>query len=115
MVGFRSSGGNVMEIRGLQGMQSIAGVAAPGKTGRPSATSETSPTSLAPVDELDLSAEAQALSSAAALTSPAETAAADGGIRTDKVAALRQAIAEGNYDSPERMSAALDRFLDEYV
>jgi len=104
-----------MEIRGLQGIQSITGLGAPGKTGRSAAAPETSQASLAPVDELDLSAEAQALSSAAGLTSPAEASAADGGIRTDKVAALRQAIAEGNYDSPERMSAALDRFLDEYV
>jgi len=33
----------------------------------------------------------------------------------DRVASLRQAIAEGNYETPEKISAALDRFLDAYA
>lgn len=105
-----------MEIRGLQGIQSISGLTSAGKTGRTSAAAESAPSSIAPiVDELDLSAEAQSLTSASGVGATAETAAADGGIRTEKVAALRRAIAEGNYDTPERMSAALDNFLDEYA
>jgi flagellar biosynthesis anti-sigma factor FlgM len=34
-------------------------------------------------------------------------------IRQDRVDALRAAIAEGNYDTTERLSAALDNLLDE--
>jgi negative regulator of flagellin synthesis FlgM len=34
-------------------------------------------------------------------------------IRQDRVAALRQAIADGTYDTPERMDVALSRLLDE--
>ena len=34
-------------------------------------------------------------------------------IRADRVNQLRAAIADGNYDSPERVSLALDRLLDE--
>lgn len=34
-------------------------------------------------------------------------------IREDRVAAIRQAIAEGTYDNEERLSAALDALLDE--
>ncbi len=104
-----------MEIRGLQGIQSISGLTSAGKSGRGNSAAEIAPSSLAPVDELDLSAEAQALGNASGLSAPGDIAAADGGIRTEKVAALRRAIADGTYDTPERMSAALDRFLDEYA
>ncbi len=31
----------------------------------------------------------------------------------EKVAALRRAIADGTYDTPERMSGALDNFLNQ--
>ncbi len=34
-------------------------------------------------------------------------------IREDRVAAIRQAIAEGTYDNEERLGAALDALLDE--
>lgn len=34
-------------------------------------------------------------------------------VRADRVAELRQQIAAGGYDSEERISAALERFLDE--
>ncbi len=100
-----------MEIRGLQGLQSISGLTSAGKTGRSNSASEVSTASqLNPVDQLDLSAEAQGLGGTSGV---GETAAAEGGIRTEKVAALRRAIAEGSYDTPERLSAALDRMLDE--
>lgn len=36
-------------------------------------------------------------------------------IRQDRVAAARQAIASGVYDSPERFEAAVERLLDELV
>ena len=104
-----------MEIRGLQGSQAISGLTSAAKSGRSGSAAETTASSFAPVDELDLSAEAQEISSAAGVSSTSETAASDGGIRTEKVAALRRSIAEGTYDTPERVSAALDRFLDEYA
>lgn len=34
-------------------------------------------------------------------------------LRTDRVAALREAIASGTYETEERLSSALDRLLDE--
>ena len=34
-------------------------------------------------------------------------------VRQDRVAQIRQAIAEGSYETEERLSAALDSFLDE--
>lgn len=36
-------------------------------------------------------------------------------IRSEKVSALRQAIAQGIYDTPDRLNLALDRMLDELV
>ena len=36
-------------------------------------------------------------------------------IRQDRVSQLRQAIADGSYDTEERLSAALDNFLDELI
>ena len=35
-------------------------------------------------------------------------------VRTDKVQAIQQALAEGTYDIEGKLSAALDKFLDEY-
>lgn len=40
------------------------------------------------------------------LTAPAE------GLRHELIARVRQEIADGTYDSPERWQAALDRLLD---
>ena len=34
-------------------------------------------------------------------------------IRSDRVAALRQAIQSGTYETPERLSGCLDSLLDE--
>ena len=59
-----------------------------------------------PVDQLDLSESA----AAERLDSTAEIAGE--GIRFERVAELRRQIADGTYDTPERLDAALDRFLD---
>lgn len=61
-------------------------------------------------DQLDLSPEAQAISQ-----SQAAGASETQGIRTEKVAALRQAIANGTYETPEKLSAALDQMLDTFA
>lgn len=71
----------------------------------------TSAISSATSDQLDLSAEAQALSRSQAAGQSSEAS----GIRIDRVAALRQAIAEGNYETPERLSSALDKLLDTFA
>ncbi|MCR9295291.1 MAG: flagellar biosynthesis anti-sigma factor FlgM [bacterium] len=61
----------------------------------------------AQADQLDLSPEALAISrSEAASTSE---------IRMEKVAAIRQAIADGVYETPEKLSLALDKMLDTFV
>jgi len=60
-----------------------------------------------PVDQLDLS---QSVASADRLDGG--TAIAGEGIRFERVAELRRQIADGSYDTPEKMDAALDRFLD---
>lgn len=53
-----------------------------------------------PVDQLEISAEAQALQST-------------GGVRSEKVAEVRQQIAAGRYETAEKLDAALERLLDE--
>jgi len=65
--------------------------------------SEPSRATLTPVDQLDLSAEAQGVSNAQA---------SSGDIRVDRVADIRRQIAEGSYDTDEKLSVALDSFLD---
>ena len=75
----------------------------------PAAQAAGSKQSSAPVDQLDLSSAA-AGAQRLGTTSPV---AGSGEIRVDRVADLRRQIADGSYDSPEKMDAALDRFLDQ--
>ena len=65
-----------------------------------SATATTSPIST-PVDQLDLSPEALSSSGTGEV------------FRSDKVADLREAIAQGNYDTDEKLSIAMDKMLDQ--
>ncbi len=62
----------------------------------------------APVDQLDLSSAAQQTSGAA----PSEAVAGGGEIRLERVAAIRRAIADGSYETPEKLDAAMSRLLD---
>ncbi len=59
--------------------------------------------SITPSDKLDFSPEAQAIISGESATATS---------RTERIASIRRAIADGSYDSPERLSAALDKFLE---
>ncbi len=61
-------------------------------------------------DQLDISPAAQ---EAARLAEAAETRAADGPIRSDVVARIKAEIADGSYETPEKLDAALDRLLDQ--
>lgn len=56
-----------------------------------------------PVDQLEISAEAQMLS------------ASSTEIRADKVAELRTQIASGQYETSEKLDAAISRMLNELV
>jgi anti-sigma28 factor (negative regulator of flagellin synthesis) len=83
--------------------------------GRPQsivANESPSATAIAPRDQLDLSAEALQMSSVGEASSLENTQETDA-IRTEKVAAIRRAIADGTYETPERLSGALDRLLDQ--
>ena len=66
------------------------------------------PRSSAPIDKLDLSNHVNRLE-----TSSLQTVGGD--IRIDRVADLRRQIAGGNYDTPEKMDAALSRYLDNFA
>jgi len=54
-------------------------------------------------DQLDLSEAAQALSNISDIPE----------IRSDRIEAIRTQIAEGVYDSPDKLDTAIDRILDE--
>ncbi len=101
-----------MQINGLSGAQAAQSLSS---VGRSAAGGKTAPASASqsalPADQLDLSPEAQALSDSQAI---GQTGSSDG-IRWDRVNALRQAIAEGNFETNERIAGALDNFLDAYA
>ena len=63
----------------------------------------------ASVDQLDLS---NATSGVNRLDSSSPIAGG-GEIRIDRVAELRRQIADGSYETPEKLDAALDRMLDQ--
>jgi negative regulator of flagellin synthesis FlgM len=63
----------------------------------------------ASVDQLDLSSAASGINRMA----PNTAVAGGGEIRIDRVAEIRRQIADGNYETPEKMDAALDRLLDQ--
>ncbi len=61
-----------------------------------------------PTDQVDISPAAEA-----AIQAAEQGTAADGGLRTDLVARVRQEIAAGTYETPDKLDAALDRLLDQ--
>jgi negative regulator of flagellin synthesis FlgM len=90
-----------MQIQGahyLHGPHALQGPHRTANAGAPSSAS-----TLQPVDQLDISREAQELSQAR--QSPE--------IRQDLVNRVRQEIAAGVYDTDEKFELALDRLLDE--
>ncbi len=96
-----------MEIHGLhhtQGAQSISG---PQSTRPAAQTNGADANQAAQTDQLDLSPEALAISRSEATQSSE--------IRMEKVASIRQAIADGVYETPEKLSMALDKMLDTFV
>ena len=63
-------------------------------------TNGVSSSNAVPVDQLEISAEAQALQTT-------------GGIRSERVAEVREQIAAGRYETAEKLDAAVERLLDE--
>ncbi|MEM1228475.1 MAG: flagellar biosynthesis anti-sigma factor FlgM [Planctomycetota bacterium] len=106
---FLPGANETMQIYGpfrLTTTQATGATPAPAKPSRLASSNGTSDP--AKIDQLDLS-------SAAASTNrlDANTAIAGGGeIRIDRVAEIRRQIADGSYETPEKLDAALDNFLD---
>jgi len=95
----------------VQGAKAAGNASAAGKSDRLAGADATARTSASPVDQLDLSS---AVTGANRLES-ASPVAGGGEIRIDRVAELRRQIASGNYETPEKLDAALDRFLDDFA
>jgi negative regulator of flagellin synthesis FlgM len=89
-----------MQIQGTNGIHGPHGVNAPHISTRAAATQST-PAS-GPLDRLEISPAAQA--AMAAEGSP---------IRQDLVSLIRAQIANGTYDTPDKMDAAMERMLDQ--
>ncbi|WDQ18835.1 MULTISPECIES: flagellar biosynthesis anti-sigma factor FlgM [Rhodopirellula] len=92
-----------------QAASSVSKPAANAGANRLKADAATQRTTAAPVDQLDLSSAATSVNR----LDSASPIAGGGEIRIDRVADIRRQIADGSYDTPEKMDAALDRFLDE--
>jgi anti-sigma28 factor (negative regulator of flagellin synthesis) len=66
-----------------------------------------SSSSIHPVDELSLSSEAQGINRLAGVHS------AEGDFRAERIADIRRAIADGSYETIEKLDGAVDRLLDQ--
>ena len=92
----------------ISGNFSVSGADAARNAGRNNAPTQTAAAATSqistPADQLDLSPEALSSSSSQASGEL---------FRSDKVASLREAIAQGNYDTDEKLSVALDKMLDQ--
>lgn len=90
-----------MQIYGTTNIHGPQSIGAPHAARTPSAID--APRSATPTDEVQISSVGQFLDRIGQLPE----------IRTNRVDQLRAAIAQGNYDSDEKLSVALDRLLSE--
>ena len=67
-------------------------------------TKPTDPGNSVPVDQLDISAEAQMMSTSASSD-----------VRADRVADIRAQIANGQYETAEKLEVAVSRMFDEFA
>ncbi len=96
-----------MEISGNLGINSVQSTSQIGQVAPNSELNSVGDTAMnMPVDRLDLSAETGVQS----VNAVSATSGDD--MRLERIAEIRRAIADGTYDTEERMSAALDRFLE---
>lgn len=96
-----------MQIHGLHQSHAAQSIQQSGNAKAASSAQPAETSSLQQPDQLDLSPEALALSQAQAADASE--------IRMDKVASIRQAIADGVYETPEKLSQALDNMLDSFA
>ena len=89
-----------MQIRSTSNIQTSSAV----NLQKQNSTNATQNTNSVPVDSLEISAEAQMLSTSGATD-----------IRADRVADLRAQIASGEYETPEKLGAAVSRMFDEFA
>ena len=89
-----------MQIRSTSNIQTSSAV----NLQKQNSTSATQNAKSVPVDSLEISAEAQMLSTSSATD-----------IRADRVADLRAQIASGEYETPEKLEAAVSRMFDEFA
>ena len=92
-----------MEIRGTNSINAAQAVRMPGNVGSVENTQQVAHPDV--VDQLDISAEAQAASRSADVSE----------VRTARIAEIKAQIAEGTYETPEKLDAAVSRMLDELV
>ena len=88
-----------MQIRPTSNVQNTQAVNLQPKT---ASTNSVNNATALPVDQLDISPQAQMMG----------TAATGGEVRTDRVAELRAQIANGNYDTAEKLDTAVGRMLN---
>ena len=67
--------------------------------------------STTPVDQLDLSSTISGINR----LQPSAEIAGGGEIRIERVAEIRRQIASGNYETADKLDAALDRLLDQFA
>lgn len=89
-----------MQIRSTSNIQTSSAV----NLQKQNSTNATQNTNSVPVDSLEISAEAQMLSTSGATD-----------IRADRVADLRAQIASGAYETPEKLEAAVSRMFEEFA
>ena len=89
-----------MQIRSTSNLQTSSAV----NLQKQNSANATQNNNSVPVDSLEISAEAQLLSTSGATE-----------IRADRVADLRAQIASGDYETPEKLEAAVGRMFDDFA
>ena len=98
-----------MQIYGPYRVSTTQPNAAAQRSGPPKPADTAPKPSATPVDQLDLTSAAAGADRLQASTQ----VAGNGEIRIDRVAEIRRQIADGSYETPEKLDAALDRLLDQ--
>jgi negative regulator of flagellin synthesis FlgM len=92
---------SINNVNGLRGVQNVKF----NETAKPAVSAETENTQIQ--DEIEISTTARRLSA----TSEASSVAESGEIRYDLVNRIREEIANGTYDTPERFDVAMEHLL----
>ncbi len=90
-----------MNIQGPSSIHGTQGIKGPHSNQR-SSGAKSAPSTAGPADQVDISPAGEAAAQAA-----------EGDVRADLVARVRSEIANGTYETPEKLDAALDGLLNE--